>query len=233
MFCHKTHKLYQSLALIFCASFCHATVHEVAVQDNNFTPANISIQAGDTVRWENLGNNNHNVASTDLNFLFRCAGGCEDTGGNGNPAGPGWLSEVTFHQPDSNIPYVCEPHVGFGMTGSVSVQTPSEYETVAVTESNGFVPQILTIEQFSRVLFINAGGEHNVTADDDSFRCADGCRDDGIEGIDDYTGFPWQFFMQFNQPGVFTYHCQNPAHTESAVIHVLSDVIFVNGFESL
>jgi plastocyanin len=229
----KTINTVQTLLLCGCLTAAQAEVHHVVVQDNNFSPANISIEAGDSVRWENFGAMNHNAVSTDLNYLFRCADGCEDTGGNGDPAGNGWVAEVTFHKPDSSIPYVCEPHVGFGMTGSISVQTPDEYETINISDSNGFVPQNLTITQQTRVLFIKGSGAHNVYADDDSFRCADGCRDDGVEGIDDPTGFPWQFFKQFNELGTFTYHCQTPGHNESGVITVVSPLIFANGFESL
>lgn len=221
------------LLLIMCnwLTISQAEVHEVVVQDNNFTPANISIVAGDTVRWDNLGNNNHNVSSTDLNYLFRCADGCDDTGGNGD-ASIGWTIDVTFHRPNSSIPYVCEPHVGFGMTGSVSVQTPDQFETVTVDTGNGFVPQNLIIPQYARVLFKNGGGEHNVSAVDNSFQCADGCRDDGVEGVDEATGFPWEFYKQFNQPGTYTYQCDNPNHNENGVIEVISEVIFANGFES-
>ncbi len=219
--------------LVLCCylSISRADVHEVVVQDNNFTPANISIMAGDTVRWDNLGFNNHNVASTDLNYLFRCADGCDDTGGSGD-ASTGWVIDVTFHKPDSSIPYVCEPHVGFGMTGSITVQAPDEFETVTVEVGSGFVPQHLTIPQFSRVLFINGGGEHNVSADDDSFRCADGCRDDGVEGVDVASGFPWEFYKQFDQAGIYAYHCDNLNHNETGLIEVISEDIFANGFES-
>lgn len=226
------HQTMPVICLILIAFHSTADVFDVVAQDNNFSPANISIQAGDTVRWENLGAMNHNVASTDLNYLFRCADGCDDTGGNGNPLGNGWISEVTFHKSNGSIPYVCEPHVGFGMTGSIAVQTPQEYAAVEVNIGDGFVPQNLTIAQYDRVKFSNGGGEHNVAADDDSFRCADGCRDDGVEGVDVPLGFDWEFFMQFNQPGIYTYHCDNPEHNESGIIEVISEVIFANGFES-
>lgn len=212
---------------------CLAEVHEVVVQDNNFQPANISIVAGDTIRWHNQGTHNHNVISTALEYEFRCANGCVDTGGDSTPAGFGWVSEVTFHKVDSSIPYLCEPHIGFGMTGSVSVQTPDEFETVTVSNSGGFQPQVLTIEQYSRVLFIKTEGAHNVHADDDSFRCADGCRADGVEGEDEFTGFPWQFFRQFNEPGSFPYHSDNPDFPITGVVHVTELPIFANGFESL
>lgn len=222
-----------SVLLWGCLTLAQAEVHDVVVQDNNFTPSSLSIVAGDTVRWENFGNHNHNVISTDLGYLFHCANGCDDTGGDSTPAGLGWVSEVTFHKPDSNIPYVCEPHVNFGMTGSISVSVPNSYKTVTISDAEGYVPQTLTIEKHDRVLFVNGGGEHNIYADDDSFRCADGCRDDSVQGDDDPTGFPWQFFKQFNEVGTFTYHCQTPGHDETGVINVVDSLIFANGFESL
>ena len=97
---------------------------------------------------------------------------------------------------------------------------------------DGFFPQNLTIIQHSRVLFANDGGEHNIQADDDSFRCADGCRDDGVDGINEPIAFPWEVFIQFNELGEFSYHCQTPGHNESGVISVITPLIFANGFES-
>ena len=221
-----------TLVLLMISACSQAEIHEVAVQDNNFLPSSLVIQAGDTVRWQNLGVNHHNVASTLLDYSFRCAWGCDNAGGNGTAAGNGWVAEVTFHQPIANVPYICEPHFNSGMTGSVVVQTPNEFETVSLSVANGVMPASLTIPQYSTVKFVNNGGEHNILADDDSFRCAVGCRDDGMLGQGNFTGFPWQLYLQFNQAGSFSYHCENPAHNETGVIHVIDDFIFANGFES-
>lgn len=210
----------------------NAEVKHVAVTDNSFTPQNIVIEAGDTVRWENFGNMLHNVSSTDFDYIFRCADGCDDNGGNGDIAGFGWVAEVTFHEPSNAIPYVCEPHIDFGMTGSVVVNVPTVSQTVTVDIGNGFSPSDITVALGSRVHFINQGGEHNIKADDDSFQCAQGCRDDGIEGDDEPTGFPWSIYKQFNQAGTIHYHCENPSHDESGVIHVVDFPIFSNGFET-
>src|SRR5678816_3093794 len=45
-----------------------------------------------------------------------------------------------------------------------------------------FSPQFLTVQAGDTVTFLNLGGNHNVVADDGSFRCAHGCDGDGQGG---------------------------------------------------
>jgi len=55
---------------------------------------------------------------------------------------------------------------------------------------NGFVPAAITVDVGDTVTFTNAGGTHNVDADDEtSFRCANGC--DGAGGNGDPNGTTW------------------------------------------
>lgn len=102
------------------------TVHEVQVGPGfSFSPAQITVDLGDTVRWVWAGGE-HNVVSG--------AGG--DPDGNfdsGLPVDdPGLTFEVTFDQPflddnpmpDNVYPYYCEPHFFFGMVGDVTVEVP-------------------------------------------------------------------------------------------------------------
>ncbi len=46
-----------------------------------FSPNNLTITAGDTVTFHNLGGAMHNVHADDDSF--RCAAGCDDASGNG------------------------------------------------------------------------------------------------------------------------------------------------------
>ena len=218
------------LSLLIFTSFTQASTHEVIIQDNSFSPSSLSIKAGDTVRWENIGFNAHNIASRGIGNDFRCANGCDYNGGNGD-ADISWISEVTFHKTNNNIPYVCEPHEST-MTGSIQVRS-AHYKTVTINPVSGFQPQQINLYKGTRVLFINQGGDHNIKADDDSFQCADGCRNDGMNSNPFYNGGNWQIHLLFNQIGSFSYHCENPAHTETGVIHVIEEPpIFANGFES-
>jgi plastocyanin len=206
-----------------------AAVHVVTVQDNSFSPATVVIEAGDTVRWENNGPSAHNIYAVGK---FRCANGCEAEGGNGNPSSDPWVAEITFRVPET-IPYECQPHVGFGMVGTVVVNQPDTVAAeITANPDNSYSPAELTVVEGQRVYFSNAGGEHNIHSTDESLICADGCEGDGLMVDTDPTGFPWEFYHLFTSPGTVSYQCDNPAHTsQTGVIHVLSEVIFANGFD--
>lgn len=93
--------------------------HTVTANPNNtFSPANLTINAGDSVTFTNNGGN-HNVTADDGSF--RCANGCDGQGGNGNPSTNAWSFTLTFNDP-GNVPYNCETHVGLGMRGTIVVQ---------------------------------------------------------------------------------------------------------------
>ena len=69
-----------------------------------------------------------------------------------------------------------------------------------------FSPQALTIAVGDTVTFVNAGGVHNVYADDGSFRCARGC--DGAGGNGAPSGDLWSATVTFDTAGSFGYVCQ-------------------------
>jgi plastocyanin len=69
-----------------------------------------------------------------------------------------------------------------------------------------FAPVNLTIAVGDTVTFTNAGGApHNVHADDNSFRCAQGCDGQGGDGTP--SAALWSATVTFNQAGTFAYHC--------------------------
>lgn len=69
-----------------------------------------------------------------------------------------------------------------------------------------FDPPSLTIAVGDTVTFTNAGGTHNVAADDHSFRCANGCDSAGGSGTPSSSA--WSATVTFNQAGSFGYHCE-------------------------
>ncbi len=93
-----------------------------------FSPASVTINAGDTVTFTNAGGFHNVVSDTGL---FRCANGCQGSGGNGSPSNAAWSSTVTFPTAGT-FGYFCEVHgsAGTGMAGSVVVQNP--VTTVAI-----------------------------------------------------------------------------------------------------
>ena len=109
----------------FTASTAHATAWFVQSggQQLAFQPQTLQIQAGDTVTFLNIGGF-HNVVADDGSF--RCARGCDATGGNGNPTSTLWIATVNFPNP-GRYGYFCEPHgaPGAGMFGTIIVAAPA------------------------------------------------------------------------------------------------------------
>jgi plastocyanin len=83
-----------------------------------YSPATLTITAGDTVTFTNQGGF-HNVAADD--GLFRCAQNCSGSGGD--PDSTLWSSTVTLASPGT-VGYHCEVHgaAGLGMFGTITVQ---------------------------------------------------------------------------------------------------------------
>ena len=224
-------KLMYLVAVFIQIQTLSAKTHEIIVSSNVFTPNSLVIEAGDTVRWTNTGGG-HNVRAS--NGSFRCAQGCDAEGGNGNPSSILWSFEVTFRTVGT-IPYICEPHLVFGMQGSITVIEPQSVmvHEIHATTSNGFGPDDLTIQRGDIVRFINDGGEHNINSADDSLICSEGCAGDGTNTDSNATGFPWDIYVRFNQVEEIPYFCA--AHEISGtpgIIRVLTDTIYYNGFES-
>ena len=71
-----------------------------------------------------------------------------------------------------------------------------------------FSPQFLTIQAGDTVTFLNLGGNHNVVADDGSFRCAHGCDGDGQGGSGNATDSLWFATVAFPNAGTVGYFCE-------------------------
>jgi len=106
------------LCLLF-AGLAQAENHTVTVSSNRFSPAQLTIQVGDTVTFTNAGGF-HNASADDGSF--RCAQGCDGVGnGNGNPSNTAWSAVVSFDAAGVH-PYRCEVHGDMGMTGTITVE---------------------------------------------------------------------------------------------------------------
>ncbi|HSE13341.1 MAG TPA: plastocyanin/azurin family copper-binding protein [Rudaea sp.] len=95
-----------------------------------FNPANITINVGDSVTFNNLGGIAvaHNVHADDDSF--RCANGCDGQGGNGTPAFNEWSSTVTFTKAGV-VKYHCDEHASLGMTGTITVNAVASAFTIS------------------------------------------------------------------------------------------------------
>lgn len=86
----------------------------VSVTSNVFSPANLTINVGDTVLWTNM-EGTHNVNGTTNTYP-------DNPESFGNMVGSDWTFMHVFTVA-GNYDYQCDPHVDFGMTGTITVET--------------------------------------------------------------------------------------------------------------
>ena len=92
-----------------------------------------------------------------------------------------------------------------------------------------FTPETITILQHDQITFVNAGGVHNVRADNNSFWCADDCSLHRAP-----SSAAWQDTITFNVVGTVGYYCEQHGDLTSGmrgVIVVIDEHIFGDGFE--
>ncbi|MEW5702475.1 MAG: FlgD immunoglobulin-like domain containing protein [Candidatus Zixiibacteriota bacterium] len=119
---------------LFFAIPASATVWVVNVQDFSFSPKNLTVMQGDTVRWQRVGGT-HTTTS-------------------GSPCSPdGLWSQVidaghtTYQRQFSQVgtfPYYCIPHCEFGMTGTITVDRAA---AIGGGESGDPLPRTASLEQ--------------------------------------------------------------------------------------
>ena len=96
---------------------CEYADHVVEAGSNYFAPSDLTINMGESVQWNNV-QGYHDVVANDGSFDFD---GC---------GAPCLIGSHTFDAPGT-FNYVCTPHAGMGMVGTVTVVDP----TVSVTFS--------------------------------------------------------------------------------------------------
>ncbi|TVQ48394.1 MAG: T9SS C-terminal target domain-containing protein [Saprospirales bacterium] len=117
------------------------TLHVVEVSSNIYTPAEITIQSGDTIRWINV-QGTHNVNGLQSVFPNNPEGFFSGAAQSGN-----WEYEFIFTIP-GQYDYQCDPHVGFNMFGVVIVDGPPVAEwidppadtTISCEEAANWIP---------------------------------------------------------------------------------------------
>jgi plastocyanin len=103
-----------TLLLILSNTVFSQTSYAVEVSNNVFTPAQLTISVGDTVRWTNT-QGFHNVVADDNSFT------------SGAASSSSWVYEFVFNTVGS-FPYYCSVHGGtggVGMSGVITVEEPT------------------------------------------------------------------------------------------------------------
>ncbi|MFK7773184.1 MAG: plastocyanin/azurin family copper-binding protein [Saprospiraceae bacterium] len=95
------------------------------VGNTGFSPTDLTITVGQTVQWVNTGGS-HNVNGTTATYP-------NNPESFGNSIGAGWTFDHTFMTAGS-YDYQCDPHVGLGMSGTITVMPlPPTYTIGLVT----------------------------------------------------------------------------------------------------
>ncbi|MFT5264614.1 MAG: plastocyanin/DNA/RNA endonuclease YhcR with UshA esterase domain [Polaribacter sp.] len=89
-----------------------------------FTPADVTIFAGQTVEWMNISGN-HNANGSIATF----PGNAPEDFTSGPPSSANWTYSYTFNTPGT-YDYQCDLHVGAGMVGTVTVIPVPTYDIV-------------------------------------------------------------------------------------------------------
>ncbi|MFD1512245.1 cupredoxin domain-containing protein [Halomarina rubra] len=121
-----------SVSLAGCSSILADSEYDVDMTHYAYEPDAIEVQVGETVLWGNSGSRGHTVTAYDDAIpdgaTYFASGGFEDEQaardafvdrGAGNVA-PGETYEHTF-EVAGTYGYVCLPHEGRGMVGTVTV----------------------------------------------------------------------------------------------------------------
>ncbi|MFQ5603972.1 MAG: cupredoxin domain-containing protein [bacterium] len=137
----------------------------IAMQDNFFSPKDVTVKAGATIIWDNVGNRPHTSTSDD---------GIWDSGNV--DSGQSWSWQVPEATADgTSLPYFCVYHGnkgGQGMAGVIYVGTQpppsSSSDTVNVSMiDNFFSPRDVTVKPGATVRWRNVGlMPHTTTSDD-------------------------------------------------------------------
>jgi plastocyanin len=113
---------------------------------------------------------------------------------------------------------------------AIAVEGAAAAEYLVTANSNlTFTPASITIRQGDTIRFENAGGVHNVHADDDRFVCSLDCKTHNTP-----NGAPWSVVVKFDQTGTIGYYCEKHGGTQAGMrgaITVVADRIFTSGFD--
>lgn len=112
-----TKTMFQIFAVLFTASISFGqTTHDVTASGMSFSPSNLTIEVGDTVRWTNTSGT-HNVNGTTSTFP-------SNPESFGNSLGTGWIFDHKFTIAGTYA-YRCDQHFSGGMAGLITVVDPS------------------------------------------------------------------------------------------------------------
>ncbi|HSH18961.1 MAG TPA: plastocyanin/azurin family copper-binding protein, partial [Draconibacterium sp.] len=165
--------------------------HIVEVTRNKFTPANLMINAGDTVEWRNV-DGFHNVNGNQTTYPMN-----PESFRNGDPANTNWTFSHVFTM-SGKYDYQCDPHEGLGMVGTIEVagKDDNAMKTLTVNFSgmNPHVGQTLWLAVIDKDSGIEIERKSVIVTVDFSIQ---------IPGLEMNHSYNVDFFADHNKNGVY------------------------------
>jgi plastocyanin len=104
---------------------------EVGGDGNSFSPANLQIEAGETVQWVNISGF-HNVDGSTDTYPNN-----PDSFYSGDPSNDAWTYSFTF-EIEGVYDYDCSPHASMGMVGTITVGDGDPLECILDCDMESF-----------------------------------------------------------------------------------------------
>jgi plastocyanin len=120
--------------------------------------------------------------------------------------------------------------IAFVALAALACWVPARATVYVVTANPDmtFTPASITIYQGDAIRFENAGGVHNVHADDNSFICSINCSTENAP-----SDQPWSVIVRFNQVRSIGYFCDQHGNLQGGMRGAVTviDRVFVDGFD--
>ena len=194
-YCFKNFRLALLAFAILSPLLMHATTHEVLVSNNKYTPQDLIIEMGDTVKWINT-EGFHNVNGTQATYPDN-----PESFGNGSAASGDWTYSYPFTMAGT-YDYQCDPHVSFGMVGTVTVLDSTATIHEVIVSNGNFTPKDIIIKAGDAVKWTQIEGTHNVNGSQETYP-------DNPESFGNGEAAPgdWTYSFLFTMPGTYDYQC--------------------------
>ena len=131
---------------------------------------------------------------------------------------------------DSNHPKVKTRVISWLLVATLAIASGAHATVYEVTANPDltFTPASITIYQGDSIRFTNAGGVHNVHADNNRFICSVNCTTDNTP-----DGSAWSDVVRFTALGTIGYYCDQHGNLTSGMRGSVTviDRIFVDGFD--
>ncbi len=200
------------------------TTHVVEVGDNFFSPSELTIETGDTVRWENAA-----------------GGGIHDVVSETNAWTPSVLAneftfEVTFNDSET-FDYFCTPHRNFGMVGTINVEEAAAEVNINAGMNDAWVSADAPFQGFFFTVFPDLGFlflswfTFDSVAPDASVTASFGAPDQRwVTGLGAYTGNTVTLNVELTSGGIF--NAAEPLATQDTGYGTIT-IVFISCNEAI